>query len=104
VAPPDDRQGCLQDIHWYDGGFGYFPTYTLGAMTAAQFFDAAKREFAVSQGITKGDFAPLVAWLRAHVHGLGSSLSTAEIIAQATGQKLGTAVFERHLRTRYLAA
>ncbi len=43
VTPPDDRQGCLQDIHWYDGGFGYFPTYTLGAMTAAQLFDAAKR-------------------------------------------------------------
>jgi carboxypeptidase Taq len=104
VAPPDDRQGCLQDIHWYDGGFGYFPTYTLGAMTAAQFFDAAKRETAVTQGISRGDFAPLLAWLRAHVHGLGSSLSTAEIILRATGKPLDTEVFERHLRTRYLAA
>ncbi len=104
VTPPDDRQGCLQDIHWYDGGFGYFPTYTLGALTAAQLFDAAKRESAVTQGISRGDFAPLLAWLRAHVHGLGSSLSTAEIITRATGKPLGTAVFERHLRARYLAA
>jgi carboxypeptidase Taq len=104
VTPPDDRQGCLQDIHWYDGGFGYFPTYTLGALTAAQLFDAAKRSSSVTQGISQGDFAPLVAWLRAHVHGLGSSLSTAEIIARATGKKLDTALFERHLRTRYLAA
>ena len=104
VAPPDDRQGCLQDIHWYDGGFGYFPTYTLGAMTAAQLFDAAKREASVTQGISRGDFAPLLAWLRRHVHGLGSSLSTADIILRATGKPLGTEVFERHLRTRYLAA
>lgn len=104
VTPPDDRQGCLQDIHWYDGGFGYFPTYTLGALTAAQLFDAAKRDAAVIQGISRGDFAPLLAWLRAHVHGLGSSLSTAEIITRATGKKLDTAMFERHLRTRYLTA
>jgi len=104
VTPPDDRRGCLQDIHWYDGGFGYFPTYTLGALTAAQLFDAAKRSSAVTQGIGRGDFAPLLAWLRAHVHGLGSSLSTAEIITRATGKKLDTAMFERHLRTRYLAA
>ena len=104
VAPPDDRQGCLQDIHWYDGGFGYFPTYTLGAMTAAQLFDAAKRAPSVTRGIARGDFAPLVAWLRAHVHGLGSSVSTSEIIVRATGKPLDTDVFERHLRTRYLAA
>jgi carboxypeptidase Taq len=104
VAPPDDRQGCLQDIHWYDGGFGYFPTYTLGAMTAAQLFDAAKRDSSVSRGISQGDFAPLLAWLRAHVHGLGSSVSTSELILRATGQPLDTDVFERHLRTRYLAA
>jgi carboxypeptidase Taq len=104
VAPPDDRQGCLQDIHWYDGGFGYFPTYTLGAMTAAQLFDAAKRDTAVTRGIAQGNFAPLVAWLRAHVHGLGSSVSTSEIILRATGKPLDTDVFERHLRTRYLAA
>jgi carboxypeptidase Taq len=104
VAPPDDRQGCLQDIHWYDGGFGYFPTYTLGAMTAAQFFDAAKRDRDVDTGIAGGDFKPLLAWLRRNVHGLASSLPTSELLIRATGRPLDSAVFEAHLRGRYLAA
>ena len=65
IVPPDDRHGCLQDIHWYDGAFGYFPTYTLGAMTAAQLFDAAKRaDPTILPGIGNGEFAPLMAWLR----------------------------------------
>ncbi len=105
IVPPDDRQGCLQDIHWYDGAFGYFPTYTLGAMTAAQLFDAAKRaDPAIAPGIAKGEFAPLLGWLRTNVHGQASRHSTAEIITAATGRKLDSAVFERHLRARYLAA
>ncbi|HLI21268.1 MAG TPA: carboxypeptidase M32, partial [Stellaceae bacterium] len=63
IVPPDDRRGCLQDIHWYEGAFGYFPTYTLGAMTAAQLFDAAKRaDPGILPGIERGDFAPLMAW------------------------------------------
>jgi carboxypeptidase Taq len=104
IAPPDDRQGCLQDIHWFDGAFGYFPTYTLGAMTAAQLFDAAKRaDPAIMPGIERGEFAPLMAWLRANVHGKASRFSTAEIIAQATGKPLDPAIFERHLRARYIA-
>ena len=65
IVPPSDREGCLQDIHWYDGAWGYFPTYTLGAMTAAQLFDAACRaQPAIPAAIGKGDFAPLLAWLR----------------------------------------
>jgi carboxypeptidase Taq len=105
IAPPDDRQGCLQDIHWYDGAWGYFPTYTLGAMTAAQLFDAAKRaDPAILPGIGRGDFAPLLAWLRANVHGKGSRFSTTEIIEQATGRPLEASVFRRHLEARYAAA
>ena len=102
VVPPDDRQGCLQDIHWYDGAWGYFPTYTLGAMTAAQLFDAARRaDPAILPGIARGDFVPLLAWLRANVHGKGSRFSTAEIIAQATGRPLEARVYRRHLEARY---
>jgi carboxypeptidase Taq len=105
VTPPDDRRGCLQDIHWYDGAWGYFPTYTLGAMTAAQLFDAAKRaEPGIPPAIARGDFAPLLGWLRANVHSKGSRYSTAEIITQATGRPLDARTYERHLETRYLAA
>jgi carboxypeptidase Taq len=104
-VPPDDRRGCLQDIHWYDGLFGYFPTYTLGAMIAAQLFDAAKRaDPAILPGIAEGDFTPLLAWLRANVHGKGSLLSSSELIEAATGKKLDAAIYRRHLTARYLAA
>ncbi len=105
IVPPDNRQGCLQDIHWFDGAFGYFPTYTLGAMTAAQLFDAAQRtDASIAPGIAKGDFAPLFAWLRVNVHGKASRFSTTEIIEQATGKPLDPAIFERHLRARYIEA
>lgn len=104
IVPPSDREGCLQDIHWYDGAWGYFPTYTLGAMTAAQLFDAAVRaEPGIPDALSRGDFAPLLGWLRPNVHALGSSLSTPELVARATGRPLDTAVFKRHLETRYLA-
>jgi carboxypeptidase Taq len=84
--------------------FGYFPTYTLGAMTAAQLFDAARRaEPDIVDGIGRGDFAPLFAWLRANVHGLGASLSSKALVVTATGRPLDTAVFKSHLEARYLA-
>jgi carboxypeptidase Taq len=103
IAPADDRQGCLQDIHWYDGYWGYFPTYTLGALIAAQLFEAVCRAVPdMPELIAAGDFTPLIAWLRDHVHSKGSLLSTAALVENATGEPLGTASFERHLRRRYL--
>jgi carboxypeptidase Taq len=103
VAPNNDREGCLQDIHWYDGNWGYFPTYTLGALIAAQLFEALRRDIPdVMQAIAAGDFSPLLGWLRGHIHSKGSSLSTAELVEQATGRPLGTGSFARHLRNRYL--
>jgi carboxypeptidase Taq len=103
IAPNTDREGCLQDIHWYDGAWGYFPTYTLGAMIAAQLFAALRHAVPeVMEAIAAGDFAPLLGWLREHVHSKGSLLTTAELVQGATGRPLETASFERHLRDRYL--
>lgn len=105
IEPPTDRLGCLQDIHWPSGGWGYFPTYTLGAMTAAQLFDAACRaEPDTLPGIARGDFTPLVGWLRTHVHGQGSLYSTDELLTRATGRPLDASVFKAHLARRYLGA
>ncbi|WP_454915705.1 carboxypeptidase M32 [Xanthobacter sediminis] len=102
VAPPDDRLGCLQDIHWPSGGWGYFPTYTLGAMTAAQLFDAACRaDGDILPGIARGDFTPLLAWLRANVHAQGSLLETDGLLTRATGRPLDAGVFKAHLERRY---
>ncbi len=75
ITPPDDARGCLQDIHWYDGAFGYFPSYTLGAMAAAQLMAAARRAVpGLDAALGKGDLSPLLGWLRAKVHGKGSLL------------------------------
>jgi len=104
IVPPSDREGCLQDIHWYEGLFGYFPCYSLGAMAAAQLFDAAKTAAPQTMDvIASGDFAPLLSWLRANVHGFGSRLSTRTVLTQATGRPLDPAVFKNHLAARYLA-
>ncbi|MGE0735330.1 MAG: carboxypeptidase M32 [Alphaproteobacteria bacterium] len=104
IVPPDDRLGCLQDIHWYDGAFGYFPTYTLGAMAAAQLFDAAKRETQdLPTKIARGDFKPLVDWLAENVHGQACYLSTRDLLTAATGKPLDPAIFKAHLKARYLS-
>jgi carboxypeptidase Taq len=103
IAPANDREGCLQDIHWYDGVWGYFPTYTLGALIAAQLFEAAREAIPdVLEAIARGEFAPLLDWLREQVHSKGSLLSTAELVKSATDRALGTASFKRHLHDRYL--
>lgn len=103
IAPPDDRLGCLQDIHWPSGGWGYFPTYTLGAMTAAQVFDAAcHAEPEILPGVARGDFTSLAGWLHANIWGRGSLYSTDDLLLHATGRPLDAKVFERHLRRRYV--
>jgi len=99
----NDADGCMQDVHWPEGLFGYFPTYTLGALTAAQLFAAARREFPdLDAWIGRGEFGALDAWLREHVWSLGSRYTTNELVERATGQPLGTAAFEAHLAARYL--
>jgi len=102
IVPPDHRHGCLQDIHWPDGAFGYFPTYSLGALTAAQFFEAAKKAAPdIPDALAKGDFTPLLGWLRTHVHSHASSLDTETVIEKATGQRLSAEAFKRHIKRRY---
>lgn len=103
IAPPDDARGCLQDIHWYDGAFGYFPSYTLGAMAAAQLMAAARRAVpGIDTGLAAGDLSPLLGWLRRNVHGIGSRLTFNDLLRAATGKPLDPADFQAHLTARYL--
>ena len=102
VAPPDDRDGCLQDIHWYFGAWGYFPTYSLGALAAAQLYGAAKAAVdGLEDALAEGSLAPLMAWLRANIHEKGGLLEPATLIETASGRPLGTEVFKVHLEARY---
>ncbi|MCR9221287.1 MAG: carboxypeptidase M32 [Alphaproteobacteria bacterium] len=103
IRPPSAREGVLQDIHWYDGAFGYFPTYTLGAMAAAQLMAAAKAARPeIPARLAEGDLTPLLDWLRRHVHSQASSLSTNALLERATGRPLDPAAFRAHLTERYL--
>jgi carboxypeptidase Taq len=104
VTPPDDARGCLQDIHWYDGAFGYFPSYTLGAMAAAQLMAAARREVTdLDAALGRADLGPLIGWLRRRVHGRGSLLGFNDLLREATGKPLDPLDFEAHLTARYLS-
>ncbi|MCH7693977.1 MAG: carboxypeptidase M32, partial [Proteobacteria bacterium] len=104
LTPDNDADGCLQDQHWYDGAWGYFPTYTLGAIAAAQLFDTARKaDSAIGPGIARGDFKPLLAWLTDNVHAKGSLLSTHDLLVQATGRPLDAGAFKAHLKQRYLS-
>jgi carboxypeptidase Taq len=99
----DYANGCLQDIHWTDGSFGYFPSYTLGAMYAAQYFAAIRAAVPdLDARIAAGDLAPIFAWLEQHIWSQASRWETPELIARATGGPLSSAHFEQHLRARYL--
>jgi carboxypeptidase Taq len=104
ITPKTDTEGCLQDIHWSDGSFGYFPTYTLGALTAAQLFKAMKLENPdAMQQVKQGNFTNIISWLRSNIHSNGSLLSTNDLIEKVTGEPLNANIFKAHLRNRYLS-
>ncbi len=104
ITPPDDARGCLQDIHWFDGAIGYFPSYTLGAMAAAQLMASARKALpGLDESLGQGDLSPLTGWLAEHVHGRGSSAGFNEILQAATGEALNPSHFEAHLTARYLS-
>jgi carboxypeptidase Taq len=100
VRPTSVADGVLQDIHWAMGAIGYFPTYTLGNLVAAQLFDAATEAIDdLPSRIAAGDFQPLLAWLRENVHQHGRRLSADELVKRATGAPLSSEPFLAYLRT-----
>lgn len=99
----NDKDGCMQDVHWYAGLVGYFPTYSLGAITAAQIFaSAVKDNMDILPGIGRGDFKPLLGWLRQNVHGKGRLLSADQLLNDITGSSLSTRAFKQHIQNRYV--
>ncbi|MFM2482192.1 carboxypeptidase M32 [Celerinatantimonas sp. YJH-8] len=97
------REGCLQDIHWTDGSFGYFPSYTLGAMYAAQFYSAMMQQSpAIETALEQGNLAPMFQWLKTRVWQLGCLHTTDRLVSDATGEILNPDYFYTHLKKRYL--
>lgn len=98
---PGDREGCLQDVHWSLGLIGYFPTYTLGNLHMAQLWAAIRRDLSGLEGlIERGEFSPLLAWLRENIHRHGRRYPAAELTRRATGKALSAAPFMDYLRAR----
>jgi carboxypeptidase Taq len=101
VAPANDAEGCLQDIHWAGGAIGYFPTYTLGNLYAAQLFEQARRDLGdLDAMFAAGQFAPLLSWLRAGIHAHGQTYTARELIKKLTGESLHSKPLMDHLASK----
>jgi carboxypeptidase Taq len=102
ITPPSDADGVLQDVHWSAGLIGYFPTYSLGNVYAAQLFEAAQEALGPLEPLfARGEFAPLLGWLRENVHQWGSRRSPVELIRAATGREPRADALVRGLTAKY---
>lgn len=102
ITPPDDALGCLQDIHWSMGAFGYFPTYALGNLYAAQFFDAAKKAIPdLPDQIRAGRLRPLLDWLRETIHRHGQRYRAADLVQRVTGKPPSIEPFLAYVREKF---
>lgn len=101
ITPGDAVEGYLQDIHWAMGAFGYFPTYVLGSMAAAQMWERLTDDLGgVDDDLAAGSYDRILAWLREHVHHLGAIRMPHALLAEATGRPLGPDALVRHLHAR----
>jgi carboxypeptidase Taq len=102
LTPPDDAHGCLQDIHWSFGGIGYFPTYTLGNLYAAQLFEQARDDLGnLDDQFSAGNFLPLKSWLNEKIHKPGQKYRASELVEVVTGKSLSHDPLVRHLKTKF---
>jgi carboxypeptidase Taq len=103
IRPPNDADGCLQDIHWAVGSFGYFPSYALGAVIAAQLYETLRTDVPeLDEQLAKGEYSGLLGWLRTHVHGLGAKVPVQDLLKAATGKPLSAVSFIRYVESKYL--
>lgn len=104
IVPPTDREGCLQDIHWAMGGFGYFPTYTLGNIYAAQFFTVFEKQYPDWQErVRQGEFEFIKEWHRQEVHRHGRRYTSRELVKKITGSDVTSEPYVRYLSDKYRA-
>jgi len=98
-----DNDGCLQDIHWFSGAFGYFPSYCIGAMISAQIKYFLRKNFkSFQKNLENGNFKPILSWLKKNIHSNGRKYLTNELLKITTGTKLKTSFYKKHIIDRYM--
>jgi carboxypeptidase Taq len=103
VTPADDSEGCLQDVHWAHGAFGYFPSYAIGAVVAAQLYEKLRAQTPeLDAGLARGELGLVTGWLAENVHAAGARSGTEELVQEVTGKPLSAAASLRYLEARYL--
>jgi carboxypeptidase Taq len=103
IKPGTDSEGCLQDIHWPSGIFGYFPSYSIGAIMAAQFFATIQVKLPkVNDLLAKGDFYGLTTWLSSNIHCYGSRYSPQELITKVTGEGINLDHYKKYLYKKFI--
>ncbi len=101
VDVPNDRDGILQDVHWSDGSFGYFPTYALGSAFSAQFMKAMRKDIDVDELLENNKFDEIIAWLKEHIHQYGCRYTAEEIMLKATGEPFNPDYYLDYLEEKY---
>lgn len=101
VVPKTDSEGVLQDIHWSHGMMGYFPTYTLGNLYAAQFTNSMKKSIDLEALAERGELGTILSWLRTNLHQYGSSLWPEELVKKITGEELNPKYFLNYIKEKY---
>ena len=102
VTPKNNTEGVMQDVHWYDGLVGYFPSYSLGSLAYPQFYNAMKKSMPdLEEKISKGEFKPITKWLTENVYKDGKTYSSKEIIEKATGEPLNSKYFTDYITKKY---
>ena len=103
VNVDNDVNGCLQDIHWYGGDFGYFPTYSIGAFIAAQLANKIREQMPnFNLNLKNGNFKPIINWLKKNIHEKGSFFKINDLLKNSTGEELNLKYFEKHIIDRYI--
>ncbi|HEY1408074.1 MAG TPA: carboxypeptidase M32, partial [Promineifilum sp.] len=102
IIPPNDREGCLQDVHWSRPSFGYFPTYALGNLYGTQLYETAvAQDASIAEELAQGKTSALLAWLRENIHQHGKKFTPSELVLQVTGRPLDHAAFMRYVRQKF---
>ena len=101
IRPSNDAEGCLQDVHWSEGAFGYFPSYLLGHLISAQISSQMEKEIgSIDNLVEDGEYEKIILWLKNNIHNYGRSLNSMKLVRNVTGEELTSKYFVNHLRSK----